>query len=113
IKGKVAFQDPCHLNHAQKIRNAPRELLKFVGATLVELPHPEQCCGSAGTYNVTQNGLSMQILERKLDDVEAAGKFDVLASANVGCILQLRAGLEQRGDRVPVKHVVEVLEECY
>ncbi|HUR37795.1 MAG TPA: heterodisulfide reductase-related iron-sulfur binding cluster, partial [Terriglobales bacterium] len=43
IKGKVAFQDPCHLNHAQKIRNAPRELLKFVGATLVELPHPEQC----------------------------------------------------------------------
>lgn len=113
LSGRVAFQDPCHLNHAQKIRLAPRQLLMALGAELVELPHPEQCCGSAGTYNVTQNELSMQILERKLDDVDAADAFDVLATANVGCMLQLRAGLEGRGKAVPVRHVVEVIEECY
>jgi len=113
MKGKVAFQDPCHLNHAQKVRTPPRELLRFVGAELVELPHPEQCCGSAGTYNVTQHELSMKVLAAKLDDIDAAGRFDVLATANVGCLLQLRAGLESRGRDVPVKHVVELLEECY
>lgn len=113
FQGRIAFQDPCHLQHAQRIRSAPRELLKAIGAELVELPHPEQCCGSAGTYNVTQTELSLQILDRKLDDIEAAGTFDVLASANVGCMLQLRAGLEGKGKPVPVKHIVEVLEECY
>ncbi len=113
LKGRVAFQDPCHLNHAQKVRSAPRQLLMAVGATLVELPHPEQCCGSAGTYNVTQHELSMKILDAKLDDVDAAGEFDVLATANVGCMLQLRVGLQQRGKNLPVRHVVEMLEECY
>ncbi|MEO6119751.1 MAG: heterodisulfide reductase-related iron-sulfur binding cluster, partial [Terriglobales bacterium] len=113
IEKRVAFQDPCHLNHAQKIHLAPRQLLMAVGATVVELPHPEQCCGSAGTYNVTQNELSMKILDAKLDDVDAAGEFEVLATANVGCMLQLKVGLEQRGKNIPVRHVVEMLEECY
>lgn len=109
---RVAYQDACHLNHAQKVRSAPRELLTAVGASLVELPHPEQCCGSAGTYNVTQNDLSMKILDAKMDDV-ASVEADVVATGNVGCMLQLQAGIRQRGMDLPVRHVVELLNDCY
>lgn len=112
IGKRVAYQDACHLNHAQKVRSAPRELLTAAGAELVELPHPDQCCGSAGTYNVTQNDLSMKILEAKMDDV-ASVEADVVATGNVGCMLQLQAGIRQRGMQLPVKHVVELLNDCY
>ncbi len=109
---KVAYQDPCHLANAQRIRNQPRELLAAIGCQLVELPHSDQCCGSAGVYNVAQNELSMRILEAKMDDV-ASVTSDMLATANVGCLIQLRAGLAQRGLKLPVKHVVELLDEAY
>ncbi len=111
-EGKVTYQDPCHLAHGQKVRSAPRELLRMIGAELVEMPHSDQCCGSAGSYNVTQNELSMKILEQKMNDV-AATAVGVVATANVGCMLQLRAGIEQRGLKMDIKHVMELLDECY
>jgi glycolate oxidase iron-sulfur subunit len=109
---KVTYQDPCHLAHGQKVRSAPRELLRLIGAELMEMPHSDQCCGSAGSYNVTQNELSMKILQQKMNDV-AATPVQVVATANVGCMLQLRAGIQQRGLNIDVKHVVELLDECY
>lgn len=110
----IAYQDPCHLAHAQRVRSAPRELLRAVGFTLVELPHPDQCCGSAGTYNVAQNELSMKILDAKMNDVAAAtDEITELATANTGCMLQIEAGVRQRGWNFPVRHVVEILNECY
>jgi glycolate oxidase iron-sulfur subunit len=110
----IAYQDPCHLAHAQRVRSAPRELLQAVGYTLVELPHPDQCCGSAGTYNVAQNELSMKILDAKMDDVATVVEgVSELATANTGCMLQLEAGVRDRGWNVPVQHVVEILNECY
>jgi glycolate oxidase iron-sulfur subunit len=112
IGQRVAYQDPCHLANAQRIRTQPRELLAAIGCQLVELPHPDQCCGSAGVYNVVQNELSMKILEAKMDDVESVTS-DMIATANVGCMIQLRAGLAQRGLKQPVKHVMELLEEAY
>jgi glycolate dehydrogenase iron-sulfur subunit len=112
IGQKVAYQDPCHLANAQRIRNQPRELLAAIGCELIELPHSDQCCGSAGVYNVAQNELSMQILERKMEDVTSVST-DMLATANVGCMIQLRAGVEQRGLKLPVKHVMELLDEAY
>jgi glycolate oxidase iron-sulfur subunit len=112
IAQKVAYQDPCHLANAQRIRTQPRELLKAIGCELVELPHADQCCGSAGVYNVAQNELSMKILAAKMDDVQSVSS-DMIATANVGCMIQLRAGMEQRGLKQPVKHVVELLEEAY
>lgn len=114
IEEKVTYQDPCHLAHAQKIRSAPRELLKTVGAEIIELPHWDQCCGSAGTYNVAQNELSMKILDAKMEDVRSvAASINTVVTANVGCMLQLRAGMEKNGLSLPVKHVIEVLNECY
>jgi len=78
----------------------------------VEMPHSDFCCGSAGTYNVLQNTLSMQILESKMDDV-ASTWADVVATANVGCMLQLRAGVRSRRLHMEVKHVVELLDQAY
>jgi glycolate oxidase iron-sulfur subunit len=112
LQAKVTYQDPCHLAHAQKIRSAPRELLKAVGVELVEMEHPDYCCGSAGSYNVTQNELSMQILDAKMIDVAATGA-PIVVTANTGCMLQLRAGAARRGLELDVKHVIEVLDAAY
>lgn len=109
---RVTYQDPCHLAHAQKIRSAPRELLKAVGCELNEMPHADQCCGSAGTYNVMQNELSMKILDEKMDEVTAT-PAEVVATANVGCMLQLRAGIQARGLDTRVAHVIELLDAAY
>lgn len=112
IAQKVAYQDACHLGNAQRIKEQPRALLKFIGCDLVELPHADQCCGSAGVYNVQQNDLSMKILEAKMEDVQSVS-FDMIATANVGCMIQLRAGMQDRGMNQPVKHVIELLDEAY
>jgi glycolate oxidase iron-sulfur subunit len=76
------------------------------------MPHSDHCCGSAGIYNVVENQLSMQILDAKMEDV-ASVPAQVIATANVGCVLQLRAGVRRRGLKREVKHVVEVLDTCY
>jgi glycolate oxidase iron-sulfur subunit len=112
LKQRVTYQDPCHLAHAQRIRSAPRILLKAIGAELVEMPNSDVCCGSAGVYNVVQNSLSMKLLEAKMDDVSSV-ESDIIATANVGCMLQLRAGVAARGMKQRVVHVVELLDEAY
>ena len=109
---KATYQDPCHLAHGQRVRSAPRELLRALGIQLEEMPNPDQCCGSAGSYNVTQNELSMRILDEKMKDIGRTSA-DLVITANVGCMLQLRAGMARTGCTVPVKHVVEVLDSCY
>ena len=112
FKKTVTYQDPCHLAHGQRIRSAPRELLQASGAVFVEMQNPDHCCGSAGSYNVTQNDLSMKILDQRMADV-AQSKADVVATANVGCMLQLRAGCQRKAMTTKVMHVIEVLDACY
>ena len=112
VPGRITYQDPCHLAHGQRIRNAPRELLRAVATEFVEMPHSDQCCGSAGVYNVVENQLSMQILAAKMNDV-ASTHAQVLATANVGCMLQLRVGIRQRGLNMDVHHVIELLDGAY
>lgn len=112
VRARVTYQDPCHLAHAQKIRNAPRQLLAHIGVDVVEMAHSDHCCGSAGTYNVVQNELSMKILAAKMDDVSATD-VEIIATANVGCMLQLRSGVVQRDMNCRVVHVIELLDEAY
>lgn len=112
MKVAATYQDPCHLAHGQRLRNPPRELLRAVGIELAEMPHSDQCCGSAGSYNITQNELSMKILDAKMKDVSSTSA-ELVVTANVGCMLQLRAGMDRAGLKLPVKHVIEVLDECY
>jgi glycolate oxidase iron-sulfur subunit len=113
LKVKVTYQDPCHLVHGQGIRNQPRELLKAIpGLELVELTESDQCCGSAGIYNITHYELSMQILEPKLGNIERTGA-SVVVAPNPGCAMQIAGGLRKRGDDVQVAHVVDLLERSY
>ncbi len=112
VRKRVTYQDPCHLAHGQKVRSAPRELIAATGAELVEMRHPDWCCGSAGTYNVVQQELASQILDTKMDEVTET-KADIITTANVGCMLQLRAGVAQRRLNMEVMHVIELLDAVY
>ena len=109
---RVTYQDSCHLVHGQKIREAPRELLRAIpGIEFVEMPLAEQCCGSAGVYNVTETKTSLEILDRKMECVKQT-KAAVIATANPGCILQLRAGAAMHKTGQEVLHVVELLDRA-
>ncbi len=112
LEGRITYQDPCHLAHAQGIRAAPRQLLKHVGASLVESQRPDTCCGSAGTYNVVQNEISMKILDEKMGFIASVAP-EIIATANVGCMLQFRAGIERAHLEARVAHVIELLDEVY
>jgi glycolate oxidase iron-sulfur subunit len=108
----AVYQDACHLRHAQRITSQPRALLKQVhGLEMVELAHPDQCCGSAGVYNLQHPGLSHTILDAKMDDIRASGASLVI-SANPGCILQIRQGVEEAGLPIQVRHIAEVLDDA-
>lgn len=109
----VTYQDSCHLAHGQKVKAAPRKLLRAVpGLTFREMPMADLCCGSAGIYNVIQNEMSMQILERKMEYANSVATA-VIATANTGCMLQLRAGVQRHGQGQRVAHVMELLDEAY
>jgi glycolate oxidase iron-sulfur subunit len=109
---RVTYQDSCHLAHAQGVRSAPRQLLRQIGAEVVESPRPDSCCGSAGVYNVVQNELSMKVLEEKMGYV-ASVEPAIIATANVGCMLQFRAGVQRHKMTARVAHVIELLDEAY
>jgi len=113
VDATVTYQDSCHLAHGQKIRNAPRQLLRAIpGLTFREMPLSDICCGSAGIYNVLHTGLSMAILEKKMANVKIA-QAQIIATANPGCMIQLEAGVRKWGRGERVAHVVELLDEAY
>jgi glycolate oxidase iron-sulfur subunit len=82
------------------------------GLTIKEMRMSDICCGSAGIYNVVHTDLSMQLLEKKMQTVNAT-KAERIATANPGCLLQLRAGVLKHGEGQRVCHVVEILDEAY
>jgi glycolate oxidase iron-sulfur subunit len=107
---RVTYQDSCHLLHGQKVRSAPRQLLSAIpGLEFVELPHSEICCGSAGMYNVTQTQASLELLADKMHHA-AATSAEVIVTANPGCLLQLRAGVQIHHTNQEVLHVIELLD---
>jgi glycolate oxidase iron-sulfur subunit len=113
LKWTVTYQDSCHLAHGQKVKAAPRKLLKSIpGLEFREMPFADVCCGSAGIYNVLQTEMSMQVLERKMEYANAT-PAEVIATANTGCMLQLRAGVAMHGKGQRVAHVIEILDEAY
>jgi glycolate oxidase iron-sulfur subunit len=108
---RVVYQDACHLAHGQRVRREPRDLLRAVdGVELVPIQDPERCCGSAGIYNLTHPGIARELQEQKVAAILAA-RPDVVVSANPGCMLQIRAGLEASGARVPVVHLMRFLDD--
>jgi len=107
----VTYHDSCHLAHAQQIRQEPRALLKAVcGDRFVEMPESDMCCGSAGSYNLTEPKMAAQIQQRKIANILKTGA-QIVVMANPGCILQIQAGLKDagRGD-IEVLHIADFLD---
>ena len=110
---RVVYQDACHLLHAQGHESEPRTLLKQLpNLRLESIADAGMCCGSAGTYNLDQPEIAMQLAGRKVDAILAA-KPDMVASGNIGCITQLRQELSRRGVELPVLHTAELLRQAY
>ncbi len=113
INHTVAYHDACHLLHGQKIKQQPRQLLKAIpGLTLVDLKESDWCCGSAGIYNITNQEMAQELLERKMNNVAATGA-QIIATGNPGCMMQIAMGMHERGLPMEVKHPVELLDEAY
>ncbi|ACL66380.1 protein of unknown function DUF224 cysteine-rich region domain protein [Anaeromyxobacter dehalogenans 2CP-1] len=112
LAARVAYHSPCHLQHAQGVGGAPRALLATIpGLELVEIADGDQCCGSAGIYNLVQPESASEIGRRKADAVMATGAT-VLASANPGCTLHVRRLLEERGAGIEPAHPLELLDRA-
>jgi glycolate oxidase iron-sulfur subunit len=110
LRVRVAYHSPCHLGHAQRVQEAPRALLRGIpGVELVEIPDGEQCCGSAGVYNLVEPGSANEIGRRKASAVASTGAA-LVASANPGCSLQIERMLAERGADVPAAHPIEILD---
>jgi glycolate oxidase iron-sulfur subunit len=101
---RVAYHAACSLQHGQQIKAAPKTLLKHAGFEVVEPADSHLCCGSAGTYNLMQPEISAELKARKVATLEAKAP-QVIATGNIGCMMQIGAGTE-----VPVVHTVELLD---
>jgi glycolate oxidase iron-sulfur subunit len=107
---RVAYQDACHLGHAQGIRDAPREVLRSIpGVELAEPAEQAICCGSAGIYNLTQPEAARELGERKAANVAETGG-DVYAAGNPGCLVQVSTYLRRSGRAMPALHPVELVD---
>ncbi|WP_394846188.1 4Fe-4S dicluster domain-containing protein [Pendulispora brunnea] len=107
---KIAYHDACHLAHAQRVREQPRALLRAIpGVEITEIADSDQCCGSAGIYNLVEPESARVIGARKVDNVLAAAP-ELLVSANPGCTLQIRMLLRERGEDVQTAHPIELLD---
>ncbi len=113
VKATVTYSDSCHLRHAQKIVQQPRDLLKGIpGIQLIELKAPDRCCGSAGVYNIVHSDTADAVLDLKMADIAGTGA-EIVVTTNTGCHMQLIAGVRRAGLKVEVRHVVELLDRSY
>lgn len=113
IDARVTYHDACHLAHGQGVRDAPRQLLRQIpGVELVELPEADMCCGSAGSYNLTEPEMARRLGERKAANVSTT-KAEYVAVANPGCALQIAYRLRAAGSSATVVHPIELLDRAY
>jgi glycolate oxidase iron-sulfur subunit len=107
---RVAYHDSCHLQHAQRVRTQPRALLSAIpGVEMQDLPEAALCCGSAGIYNLVQPKTADALADRKAQHITAA-RPDMVATGNIGCMLQIAAALERQGQKTPVMHTIQIID---
>ena len=111
----VAYDAPCHLQHAQRVHDAPLAVLGAIpGLRLRLLPGFDRCCGSAGIYSVLQPAMARAVLESKIEAIGAATpRPRIVTTGNPGCLMQIGAGLIAAGLDVEVAHPVELLDRSY
>jgi glycolate oxidase iron-sulfur subunit len=115
ISIEVAYDAPCHLQHAQRVHAAPLAVLAAVpGIHLQVLPGSDRCCGSAGIYSVLRPRMARAVLEGKIASFAAARpRPDLVVTGNPGCLMQIGAGLRAAGLPIDVAHPVELLDLSY
>ncbi len=109
--GVVSVHDPCHLAHAQGIRQEPRQILLRSGYAIHEMPESDLCCGSAGIYNLTHPEMAEKLLQRKVANIPKAAQW--VAAANPGCLLQIASGVGEKQSKLRIAHPVDVIWEAY
>jgi glycolate oxidase iron-sulfur subunit len=109
FRARVTYHDSCHLAHGLGIRETPRELLRSIpGVELIELAEADLCCGSAGSYNLTERAMAGELARRKADNIVATGA-DYVILGNPGCEMQIAAELRRRGAKIRVMHLADFL----
>ncbi|MGD9935596.1 MAG: (Fe-S)-binding protein [Dehalococcoidia bacterium] len=112
LRGSAAYQDACHLAHAQRIRQQPRDALASVeGLTCIETPGNDLCCGAAGIYSIVQPGMSAELRKKKADAFRAANP-DYVVTANPGCQMQYESATREAGVKARIMHLAELLDEA-
>lgn len=101
---RVAYHDPCSMQHGQKVAREPRALLRAAGLTVLDVPEKHFCCGSAGTYNLLQPKMAAALGKRKAEHIESTDP-DIVATGNIGCMMQI-----QNYSKIPIVHTVELLD---
>jgi glycolate oxidase iron-sulfur subunit len=111
---RVTYHDACHLAHAQRITKPPRELVRAVaGDAFVELSESDVCCGSAGSYNLTEPEMAERLQRRKTENILKTGA-QIVVTTNPGCLLQMQAGLRKAGaGQVQVLHIADYLDRAF
>jgi glycolate oxidase iron-sulfur subunit len=105
VPRRVAYHPPCTLQHGQQLRGAAERILAAAGFELAPVAESHLCCGSAGAYSVLNPGISEQLKDRKLGNLQA-GRPEMILSANIGCLTHL-----QSGTQTPVRHWIEVIDQ--
>ncbi len=115
LERDVAYDAPCHLQHAQRVHEAPLAVLGAIpGLRLQLLPGFDRCCGSAGIYSMLEPAMSRAVLDDKIASIAAAApRPATVATGNPGCLMQIGAGLLAAGLEIDVRHPVELLDESY
>lgn len=113
IRLTATYHDACHLVHAQRVREQPRNLLKKIqGLKLIDLPESDLCCGAAGTYNLTEPEMAERLARRKLDNIRTTGARLVI-TANAGCLLQIAREARLQGEALKIMHPMDLLDLAY
>jgi len=107
---KVTYHDPCHLKRGLGVYSEPRRLLEREGFELAEMADADACCGFGGKVVLDYPELSNSVLQRKLDNIEAAG-VDLVVTNCTPCILQIRGGLDKRRSNIKVLHSAELMAQ--
>jgi glycolate oxidase iron-sulfur subunit len=110
---RVTYDAPCHLLHAQRVAAPPLQVIAAIeGAQLIPIAGAEQCCGSAGIFNLLEPDVSARVLEPKLNEIRLS-TADVVLTGNPGCLMQIGAGLYVAGLGTRAVHPVDLLDEAY
>ncbi len=104
---RLAYHSACSMQHGQKIKQEPLQLLRRAGFTVMEVPEGHLCCGSAGTYNILQPEIATRLRDRKVANIQKLAP-EAIATGNIGCITQIGTGT-----KIPILHTVELLDWAY